>query len=342
MLSGGSEDFIFREEAGQRRHARQRQRANHVDGEGRLHAPAQPAHQARFLRAERMQDRPGGEEQQRFEESVCDQVEHARRVSARTDRRDHEPQLADGRVSQHALDVELAHGNRGSQQRRRRTGRHDDGLGDRREVEQDVGTDNQVNARRDHCRGVDQRRDRRRTRHRVRQPDEQRDLRALAGHADEQQQRDRGDGRRADGEGRAGSAEDRPEIERAEGRRHQEQAEQQSGIADAVGDEGFARRIADLRAFALFVKPEADQQEGAQADAFPTGEQHHEVIRGDQHQHRGDEQVEVKEEAGETLVAVHVADGVDVDQRADAGDEQHHRHRKRVDLQRPVEAKPPT
>ena len=50
-----------------------------------------------------------------------------------------------------------------------------------------------------------------------------------------------------------------------------------------------------------------------------------------EHQHREDEQVQVEEELRELRVAVHVADGVQVDQRADAGDEQRHRDRQRVD-----------
>ena len=44
-----------------------------------------------------------------------------------------------------------------------------------------------------------------------------------------------------------------------------------------------------------------------------------------EHQHRGGEQVQVREEPREARVAVHVPDRVEVDQRADAGDEQDHR-----------------
>ena len=50
-----------------------------------------------------------------------------------------------------------------------------------------------VHARGHHRRGVDQCRNRRRTCHRVRQPDIQRNLRRLTGSADEQQQADRGE-----------------------------------------------------------------------------------------------------------------------------------------------------
>ncbi len=54
-----------------------------------------------------------------------------------------------------------------------------------------------VDARRHHRRRVDERGDRRRAFHRVRQPDIQRNLRRLAGGADEEQQRD--DRQRAEG-----------------------------------------------------------------------------------------------------------------------------------------------
>ena len=50
----------------------------------------------------------------------------------------------------------------------------------------------------------------------------------------------------------------------------------------------------------------------------------------DEHQHRRGEQVEVGEEPREPLVAVHVADRVEVDQRADAGDQQDPGDRERV------------
>ena len=49
-----------------------------------------------------------------------------------------------------------------------------------------------------------------------------------------------------------------------------------------------------------------------------------------QHQHRRDEQVEVAEEADPARVVLHVADRVDVDQRADAGDQQQEQCRQRV------------
>ena len=75
-----------------------------------------------------------------------------------------------------------------------------------------------VHARRHHRRRMDQRRDRRRAFHRVRQPDVERNLRRLAGRADEQQQRDQRDRaeRRLRARARATGARDLLEVERAE------------------------------------------------------------------------------------------------------------------------------
>ena len=62
---------------------------------------------------------------------------------------------------------------------------------DRRVRENRARPRHHVDAGRDHGRGVDQRGDRRRTGHGVRQPDVQRNLRRLAAGADQQQQADR-------------------------------------------------------------------------------------------------------------------------------------------------------
>ena len=83
-----------------------------------------------------------------------------------------------------------------------------------------------VDAGRNHRRRVDQRRNRRRPFHRVGQPDVQRNLRRLAGRADEQQQgrnRQRADRAVLDRAG-AGAGGDLLEIKRAEGREDQQHA----------------------------------------------------------------------------------------------------------------------
>ena len=86
------------------------------------------------------------------------------------------------------------------------------------------------------------------------------------------------------------------------------------------------------------VLPEADQQVGREAHALPADEQHEVVVGQHQQQHRGDEEVEVAEEPAPALVVGHVADGVDVDQPADAGDQQHEDDRELVDQQPDADA----
>ena len=78
--------------------------------------------------------------------------------------------------------------------------------------------------------------------------------------------------------------------------------------------------------------------------AFPADEEHQVRVAADEDHHHGDEQVQEDEEARvasfvmfEAHILVHVADGVDVDQRPDARDDQHHRGRERVDAEGPVE-----
>ena len=73
-------------------------------------------------------------------------------------------------------------------------------------------------------------------------------------------------------------------------------------------------------------------------DALPAQERQQEARAEHEHEHRRREQVQVREEPREAGVAVHVPDRVQVDQRADAGDEQDHRRRQRVDEEAEVDA----
>ncbi len=72
--------------------------------------------------------RAGREEQQRLEECMRDEVEHARHVSSKAHRRHHETQLADRGIGQHALNVILPDSDarreerRGSADKRRQPG----------------------------------------------------------------------------------------------------------------------------------------------------------------------------------------------------------------------------
>ncbi len=64
------------------------------------------------------------------------------------------------------------------------------------------------------------------------------------------------------------------EVERAEGHEQQEHGEEEAEVTDAVDDE---RLLAGGRAPVL-LEVEADQQVGAEPDAFPADEQHQQVV----------------------------------------------------------------
>ena len=116
---------------------------------------------------------------------------------------------------------------------------------------------------------------------------------------------------------------------RVEAPEEQEDAEDEAEVADAVDDEGL---VAGGRV-RLLPAPEADQRVRAEPDALPADEHQQQVVAEHQHQHREREEVEVREEAPVRVVLVHVADRVQVDQAADAGDDQDHGAGERVDLE---------
>ena len=199
------------------------------------------------------------------------------------------------------------------------------------DVEERVRAHDEEHAGGDHRRRVDERRDRGRALHRVGQPDVQRELRALAHRADEEQQRDRGDRRLREVRRRGvGDA----VVERPDLLEDQEHREHEAEVADAVRDERLLAR--DRGRVAL--EPERDEQVRAEAHALPAQEGEQEARAEHEHEHRRREQVEVREEPAEARVAVHVPDRVQVDQRADAGDEQDHRRRERIDEEAEVDA----
>ena len=140
------------------------------------------------------------------------------RERADAHRQEHVAELRHGRVREHALDVVLDEADRAGHERR--------GRADRPRRSSSVSgawlnstrvAPDHVHAGGHHRRRMDQRGDRRRAFHRVGQPDVERNLRRLAGGADEQQQRDE----RQRAEGVSGAQRRRPardvlEIERAE------------------------------------------------------------------------------------------------------------------------------
>jgi hypothetical protein len=113
---------------------------------------------------------------------------------------------------------------------------------------------------------------------------------------------------------------------------HRHRAEQ-TEVADAVRDEGLLAG----RGVLLFGEPEADQQVAAEADALPADEQDGQAVAEDQHQHREDEQVEVREEAVVPRVVLHVLARVQVDEEAHPRHDEHHRRGHRVGAEADLE-----
>jgi hypothetical protein len=73
---------------------------------------------------------------------------------------------------------------------------------------------------------------------------------------------------------------------------HGEHAQEEEHIPDAVHEKGAERGQGHV----LLLPIMADEQVGAQAHAFPAQEDEHQVVRQDQGEHGGDEQVQAREE----------------------------------------------
>ena len=336
VLERALDDLVLRPEAGERRDADDREVA---EGEGRErvgHRLAQCAVVPHVdVVAHAVHDRARAEEQVGLEETVGDQVEDRERVAGRAEsgREHHVADLAHRRAGQRLLDVVLGAADPGTGEQRHQA--HDDdrragGLGG---VVDAVRTYDEVDARRDHGCRVDEGGHRGRALHRIEQPALQRHLGRLAAGAEQQEQAERG-GHAVGGARRGGV--DRTDRGGAELGEHQHDRERHAEVADAVDDE----RLLGGRRRGLLVLPEADQQVRRQTDALPT-EEHHQVVGGEhQREHRGDEQVEVREEPATAGIVGHVADRVDVDQRADAGDQQHEQPGQLVVRERHLDVEP--
>ncbi len=327
------DDLVLRPEPGRQREADDREEAAEKHAVGDRHDPGQPAEAAHVdAVVHGVHDRAGRQEQRGLEEAVADQVDDADRVhpGAEADGQEHVADLADGRVREHPLEVVLPATADTAVEQRDRPDHDDSRAGRLRDVEDRCGPGDQVDAGGDHCRRVDQRRHRGWALHRVGQPGLQRELAGLAARAEQQHEPDRG----GDALGQVRVAvEHVGEGGAAEVNEHDHDRDGQADVAHAVGEE----RLVARRRCRVAVVVEGDQQVGREADALPA-DVHGEVAVGQhQQQHHRDEEVEVAEEAPAALVVGHVPDGVDVDQRADAGDQQHEHHRQRVDQQAGVD-----
>ena len=186
----------------------------------------------------------------------------------------------------------------------------------------------QVHARGDHRGGMDQGRDRRRTFHRVGQPDIKRNLCALGRGGPEQEQRDAKLGRLWQG-GQGRSIQDVPVAKVMTGNHgpEPEDGERKAEVADPVDQECLQRRRRGCRPRV----PVADQQVAANPHAFPEDIGEQIVIRQYKSRHREDEQTDQGEEPGIARISGHVAHGEDGHQRRDECDHREHHRRQPVD-----------
>ncbi len=106
-----------------------------------------------------------------------------------------------------------------------------------------------------------------------------------------------------------------------------EDAHHEAEISEAVADEGLVGGIGR----AVAGVPEADEEVGTEADAFPEEKHFDEVGGNDNAGHREHEDGEPAEETATGGILGHVADGEDMNEEADAGDDEKHALGQRVE-----------
>ena len=117
------------------------------------------------------------------------------------------------------------------------------------------------------------------------------------------------------------------QAQRAEVPGDGEHAQQEAGVADAIDDECLVGGGAGGVAMEI----ETDQQIRTQAHALPAHKHQDVVVRQDEGEHGEHEQVEVSEKAVVAALVRHVAGGINMDERAHAGDKQQPDGGKRIE-----------
>ena len=267
-------------------------------------------------------------------------MEHRRSIGAYARGKEHIAKLRAGGIRDDPLDIRLHQTDRRS---KNGSGGPDDGDEIQRELaglEQGREPADHKHTGGHHSGGMDQRGDRRWPLHRVRQPCMETQLSGFAHRSDEQQDAQQAhrihpQAEETDARTRLirRSGQNFRDRNRPEHQKHTENPEHEAQIANPVDDKGLDRRSA----CAGLAEPETDQKIGCQADAFPTEEHLHKIIRRNQHQHGKGEQREIGEEPRLIRVFVHITPAVEMHERRDAGDHDQHDCGQCVNAQRPVE-----
>src|SRR5439155_3513202 len=125
------------------------------------------------------------------------------------------------------------------------------------------------------------------------------------------------------------AVEEPTEVQHAQVQEDQESGEDHADVADGIHHERFATGKHRRRSLV----PEADQQVGAESDTGPTNDQPDQIAGQNEQQHRKHEEIHVGEESRVTGVFPHVADRVDMNHEADAGDHEDHQGGERVHIE---------
>src|SRR4030095_2084225 len=105
-------------------------------------------------------------------------------------------------------------------------------------------------------------------------------------------------------------------------RNKQQNPQYKTEIADPVDDESLIARDR----VGVIVVPKPDEEIGAETHPPPPDEEHKKIISHHQQEHKEDKQVHINEKTNHPFIVPHIAERIDMDQEADAGDdEQHHR-----------------
>ena len=345
-LECGENDFVLGEESGERRNARNRENRNECAGVSELHLLAETAHRIEIVRADLMNQATGDEEQAALEEGVREDVECrscptgngdnlANLASAK--RKHHVTELRKRGVGEDALDVLLRASDDGCKDHRECANPHDEREGVIANGKEREESSDQINTCNHHRCAVDNRADRCRTFHRIREPNMHREHGGLAPATGENQD---GTENECFGLRNCHKAEvdellleidqakriERRKVETADDVAHKHNAEQEETVGKAGEDECLLGGTHGT----WLVVPETDEQVTRNANEFPEDEHLEKVCRDDEAEHAKAEQREQCKETTCGTVFAHVADAVDVHHEADERDDHEHHHGERI------------
>ncbi len=101
---------------------------------------------------------------------------------------------------------------------------------------------------------------------------------------------------------------------------NQKNSEDESCITNAIDD----KRLLTCVRRGFLQKVETDQKVAAQPDTFPANKEQKEIVGKNESQHRKHEEIQIAEEAVIATFVRHVSDGINMDEKADARNDQNH------------------